>query len=77
VFNSFELTGLLIYLYNWLFLSNFENISHCFFIFCMGAGIQDRDSLYNSPGCPETCTVDQAGQALIEICMPLPPQSWD
>ena len=36
---------------------------------------QDRLSLCNSPGCPETCFVDQAGPKLTEICASPPPPS--
>jgi hypothetical protein len=30
-----------------------------------------------SPGCPGTCSVDQAGFRLTEIHLPLPPKCWD
>jgi hypothetical protein len=31
---------------------------------------QNRVSLYNSPSCPETCSVGQAGLKLMENCLP-------
>uniref|UniRef100_A0A8C8W738 SKP1 component POZ domain-containing protein n=1 Tax=Peromyscus maniculatus bairdii TaxID=230844 RepID=A0A8C8W738_PERMB len=34
-------------------------------------------SLFNSPGCPGTPFVDQAGLELSEICLPLSPKCWD
>ena len=37
----------------------------------------DRVSLCNSPGCPGTSSVDQAGLELTEICLPLPPECWN
>jgi hypothetical protein len=30
-----------------------------------------------SPGCPGTCSVDQAGLELTEICLLLPSKCWD
>ena len=36
--------------------------------------LHDRVSLC-SPGCPETCSVDQAGLELTEIRLPLPPSA--
>ena len=41
----------------------------CFFL--------DGVSLCNSPSCPETHSVDQAGLKLTEIHLPLPPECWD
>ena len=37
----------------------------------------DRVSLYNSPGCPRTCSVDQTGLELTETHLPLVPECWD
>ena len=36
-----------------------------------------RASLYNSPGCPRTNSVDQADLEHIEICLPLPSKCGD
>ena len=38
---------------------------------------QDRISLCNSPGCPGTHLIDQAGLELTDACLPLPPECWD
>ena len=45
--------------------------SFCVFVF------QGRFSLSNSPGCPRTRSVDQAGLEFTEIHLPLPPECWD
>ena len=37
----------------------------------------DRVSLCNSPSYPGTSLVGQAGLERTEICLPLPPESWD
>ena len=38
---------------------------------------RDRVSLYNSPGCLITCSVDQTGLELTETHLPLVPECWD
>ncbi|KAL6045915.1 hypothetical protein STEG23_018413, partial [Scotinomys teguina] len=38
---------------------------------------QDKVYLCNSPGCPGTRFVDQAGLELTEIYLSLPPKCWD
>ena len=43
------------------------------FLFVLVWFFETAFSLYNSPACPGTCFVDQAGLKLTEIHLPLPP----
>jgi hypothetical protein len=47
----------------------------CFVLLCFV--FENRVSLCNSPDCPGTCSLDQAGLELTEISWPLPPKGFD
>ena len=44
------------------------------FVFCSVLVFQDRVSLYNSPSCPGTRSVDKTGLEFTEVCRQLPPE---
>ena len=58
-----------------LFLNSFFFFSLLIYLFILG-GFRDKVYLCNSPGCPGTCSVDQAGLGS-EINLCLPPECWD